>query len=108
MFFLWYACRSVSDFRKHVSGMMSAMTAWRVGGILAAALIALGIGIAYGSHTSSSPQSVARAIVSKCAGEQNHQDCYEREVPALYPKLAVPQIFSIIRQIRQSDPTYQF
>ena len=53
---------------------------------------------------------MARKMVSICAKETDggSSHCYEREVPALYPKYSIGQIFDIIRQIRLLDPSYQF
>lgn len=64
----------------------------------------------YASHFFSSSEVSARAngIVAVCASEKKHTQCYEREVPALYPKLTIGQLFDITREIRRLDPTYQF
>ncbi|MCE9541466.1 hypothetical protein K8R03_02805 [Candidatus Kaiserbacteria bacterium] len=50
----------------------------------------------------------ANAIVTTCKTQTDPSACYEKEVPALYPGVAVPQLFDIIRIIRQKDPSYQF
>ncbi len=53
--------------------------------------------------------SEARAIVADCTAKGgDHSACYESEVPNLYPQYDVPSIFSIIREIRTMDPSYQF
>lgn len=50
----------------------------------------------------------ADAVVAACASSNDHAACYEREVPALYPKLSLPSLFSVVRLIRQKDSSYQF
>lgn len=47
-------------------------------------------------------------IIKTCAPSPDHQVCYEREVPKLYPPLTVPEIFDVIREIRKRDASYQF
>jgi hypothetical protein len=69
------------------------------------AIIVAGLGMV-ASATSFS--SVARRIEADCAGPGDHSPCYESEVPALYPKLSVSQIFDVVRQIRADDSSYQF
>lgn len=56
-----------------------------------------------------SAEGTAKEIVKDCMNSgSDHSACYEAEVPALYPKLSVPQIFDIVRMIRQEDSSYQF
>ena len=50
----------------------------------------------------------ADAAVSTCATQSDPAACYEREVPALLPGLTVPQLFDVVRLIRQKDTAYQF
>ncbi len=50
----------------------------------------------------------AKDIVAQCSKTNDHGRCYEESVPTLYPKQSVDQLFSIIREIRRQDPTYQF
>jgi hypothetical protein len=53
--------------------------------------------------------SAAERIIKTCAGEEGDRaTCYEREVPALYPKRSLAELFDIIRDIRHADPSYQF
>ncbi len=53
--------------------------------------------------------ATARSIVADCADSgADHSACYEAEVPNLYPKLSVPEIFDVVREIRVLDPSYQF
>jgi hypothetical protein len=49
----------------------------------------------------------AADIVERCGSEEAGA-CYEREVPALLSELSLPEIFSVIREVRQADPQYQF
>ncbi len=51
---------------------------------------------------------IAHDIVEVCRNEKDHAVCYESEVPALYPKVSVSDIFAVIRAVRAEDPTYQF
>ncbi len=51
---------------------------------------------------------VATQMVTACKNSTDHSACYERLIPALYPKLSVPQIFDVVRAVRADDPTYQF
>lgn len=60
------------------------------------------------AHAASS-ESVASHILSVCdTGNGDNAHCYESEVPKLYPKLSVSEIFDVIRRIRVGDPSYQF
>jgi hypothetical protein len=57
----------------------------------------------------SSTDRIARQMVAACAKSgTDHSTCYESEVPNLYPKLSVAQIFDVVREIRALDPSYQF
>ena len=47
-------------------------------------------------------------MVSRCKGGVDHTACYESEVPKLFPTYTIPQIFDVIRGIRQTDHSYQF
>lgn len=49
----------------------------------------------------------AAAIVEICAAEKD-PFCYEREIPALYPGLPLDEVFAVIREVRDLDPSYQF
>lgn len=70
---------------------------------------ALAGGFYWYGHRGSPTEVIARAIVKACAGSgSDHSACYESEVPNLYPKLSVPQIFDVVREIRTLDPSYQF
>lgn len=51
---------------------------------------------------------LAAKIVGDCAHQADHAACYETEIPSLYPKLDVPAIFDIVRDIRKLDTSYQF
>ena len=56
-----------------------------------------------------STQSIASGIVKDCSKVPgDHAPCYEAKVPDLYPKLSVPEIFDVIRNIRTLDTSYQF
>jgi hypothetical protein len=50
--------------------------------------------------------ATADEITAKCKTEG--EKCYETEVPKLYPSLSIPEVFSVIREIRAKDPSYQF
>lgn len=72
--------------------------------------VALG-GIAFVGMMELRPASLshtASMIVADCAKQQDHAACYETEVPSLYPKLGVSEIFDIVREIRKLDTSYQF
>lgn len=75
--------------------------------IVALVLCACGIGAVFLSRTTA---SAASDIVEACAreGESDHSHCYERDVPALWGTHSLPELFEIIRDIRQIDPSYQF
>lgn len=55
-------------------------------------------------------QNHAAEIIDECADTQGERraECYEKLVPALYPKLSPEDVFSIIRDIRTQDGSYQF
>jgi hypothetical protein len=74
--------------------------------IVALFLCFLGVGLTI-EHSQSLGRT-ARTIVAQCTGVKDVAACYEREVPALYPKLTVAQLFDIVREIRREDPSYQF
>ncbi len=77
--------------------------------VAAAICIVIG-GFFFRTHiVSPSTSGIARAITQACAKTgADHSACYESEVPNLYPKLGVAQIFDIVRAIRVDDPSYQF
>lgn len=53
--------------------------------------------------------AAAKKIVASCKSIQgDHAECYEAQVPNLYPELSVPQIFDVVREIRVLDTSYQF
>lgn len=52
--------------------------------------------------------ATAAEITRQCTSEADQQECYEREVPQLYPTLSIPEVFSVVREIRAEDPSYQF
>lgn len=56
----------------------------------------------------SSLTDIARRIEANCAAQKDHTPCYETEVPALYPKYSVAEVFDVVRQIRAQDSSYQF
>lgn len=74
------------------------------------ALVVLVIGVfVFGNYTISSGEGrSAKAFVATCSKEGDRAACYEREVPALYSTVPVANIFSVIREIRKSDSSYQF
>jgi hypothetical protein len=57
---------------------------------------------------SADPAQVAHDVVAECAHTTDHTSCYEQEVPNLYPKLSLPAVFDVVRDIRAEDKTYQF
>jgi len=74
-------------------------------GILASALVlAAAGGVVF--FMSGPDTATADEIVAKCKTEG--EKCYETEVPKLYPALSIPEVFSVIREIRSDDPSYQF
>ncbi len=71
-----------------------------------AGFVVLGVFLVF--YIEQGPQQVAGRITDVCKSASDHQTCYEREVPNLYPKYSIPQLFDIVREIRKKDPTYQF
>jgi len=63
-------------------------------------------GVGAFSLVSSPGTATASEIVALCVSEG--EKCYEREVPKLYPALSISEAFSVIREIRAADPSYQF
>ncbi len=53
-------------------------------------------------------KKIAQDIVSVCKTHADGSSCYENEVPRLYPKLSVSEIFEVIRHVRTQDVAYQF
>lgn len=62
----------------------------------------------YSRLNGSDAESVARRIVAACKESPKHDECYESKVPQLYPATSIPDILSVIRDIRAQDPSYQF
>lgn len=59
--------------------------------------------------TEHSPSASAREIVEGCRGNKDGSNtCYENVVPNLFPRMTLSEIFTLIREIRREDPTYQF
>lgn len=53
--------------------------------------------------------SLAEEFVELCKQKGgDRSQCYEKEVPKLYPEYDFPEIFRVIREIRSLDPSYQF
>ncbi len=50
----------------------------------------------------------AKRILRDCAQGGDRAACYEAEVSELYPRLSVPNVFEVVRDIRRSDASYQF
>lgn len=50
----------------------------------------------------------AKEIVADCDSQPDRAKCYEQEIPALYPERPLTEIFSLIREVRALDSTYQF
>ncbi len=62
-----------------------------------------------GPKTVARLEAVTQKIVEECKrGNESPDHCYEREVPKLYGKLSVGEIFEVIHTIRVKDPSYQF
>lgn len=77
--------------------------------IVTISLFALYLLMSVESNFSSTIQKKANDIITMCTNEGgDHSVCYEREVPKLYPKLSVSEIFDVIRFIRSKDSSYQF
>lgn len=62
----------------------------------------------YGQIRAYDAKKIAQDIVSVCRSHSDASSCYESEVPKLYPKLSVSEIFGVIRNIRTQDVKYQF
>ncbi|MCE9541464.1 hypothetical protein K8R03_02795 [Candidatus Kaiserbacteria bacterium] len=78
-------------------------------GIVVICLLAVSAAAVGFFRASGSVKNVARLIVASCARSGiDHSACYEAEVPALYPKMSVAQIFEVVREIRALDVSYQF
>ncbi len=69
-------------------------------------LIVAGIIFAKGGVTR--VDAATNTILSVCSDIDDRAQCYESEVPKLYPELSVPQIFEVLRAIRAEDSAYQF
>lgn len=78
------------------------------GGVVILAVAAALGAFFFFSSASADTETMAQNIVDLCSKENDHQACYEREVPPLYGKYTIPQLFDVIRGIRQKDTTYQF
>lgn len=51
----------------------------------------------------------AKSIVAECSKVQgDHSPCYESVIPNLYPRVALSEIFNIVREVRTLDPSYQY
>lgn len=76
-----------------------------IGIVSVAGLLALsGILIAHYPKTVSADE-----IVTKCAEDpRGAAICYENEVPKLYPERSIPEIMSLVHEIRAKDSSYQF
>lgn len=48
------------------------------------------------------------SILARCMKEDDHQKCYERDVPKLLGTMSLPQVFEVVRGIRAGDSSYQF
>ena len=78
-------------------------------GVVGALLFLLLVTLFFMEARTSPVESSARAILTACnQGTSDHSPCYESEVPQLYPKLSVAEIFDVVRQIRAEDSSYQF
>lgn len=51
---------------------------------------------------------LAQQFVDECKDAKNKPTCYETEVPHLYPKYSIKDVFEVVRGIRVLDPEYQF
>lgn len=69
-------------------------------------ILALGAGAFF--FMSTPDTATADEIRGMCTSEESAEKCYEREVPKLYPTLSIPETFTVIREIRAKDPSYQF
>lgn len=75
--------------------------------VVCAVLALLVIFFSYASSDNNTPR--AQDIISACDREGGGRaECYEERISALYPELAVPSIFGIIREVRHRDRSYQF
>ena len=55
-----------------------------------------------------SVEKYGQTIVETCTQEEVSSECYEREIPKLYPQLSVDKVFDVVRYIRRNDMSYQF
>ncbi len=55
-----------------------------------------------------SADALAQKISTACRNAADAAKCYEQEVPTLYPRHAVSEVFDVVREIRHNDPSYQF
>ena len=60
------------------------------------------------SATSDQLEEYAQLMVKKCANEPYRPACYETEVPKLVSEVTSPEVFEVIRLIRNYDPEYLF
>lgn len=87
----------------HVSDIRNVLVVGALGGILV--LIGLSVDIPRGG---SSAAAHAAEIVRACESADHRPSCYEKQVPALLTELTIPEVFGVIREIRERDPDYQF
>lgn len=78
---------------------------WQKGFFLGSVILAALVTIAAFAHQG---KDEVQRIVQECKSAEDRALCYEREVPRLFPRLSLPEVFEVIRQIRREDPTYQF
>lgn len=76
------------------------VTLYRVVPALALAILLLWI---FYPHASD-----AKRIIAACDNAPEKSTCYETEVPALYPTKSIPELFTLVREIREKDRDYQF
>ncbi len=50
----------------------------------------------------------AKTIFETCQAESDTVSCYEREIPTLYPKRSIKEVFGVVREVRTLDQSYQF
>ena len=87
---------------------MSSKYTQSVAGILALILFSYVVIGGPKSHSLKSAELLASDFIALCAERSNKAECYEKEVPKLLEDVSLEKVFSVVREIRKQDKSYQF
>lgn len=76
--------------------------------VLGLLVVSNSVSIDIGEKQSASTDTYAQTIIEKCSTAPYRPTCYEEEVPKLVTEMTSPEIFDVIRSIRQQDKEYLF